>query len=384
MEIEIMLPKEHSTVKTTHLFTPFRFAGMSLKNRLLVAPMSRVSTMGDGIPTEQMKHYYTAFARGQFALLVTEGTYIDDAYSQAYPDQPAIVTTEQVEAWRDLVAHVHQADAKIVLQLMHAGALIQENRHRSESIAPSSLLPRGKKMPEYGGGDGPYAIPRAMTEADIQDVIASFARAALHARRAGFDGVEIHGANGYLIDQFITDYTNQRTDRYGGVVENRIRFAVEVVQAIREAVGPDYPVIMRLSQTKVNDFAYRWPGGRHDGEVIFSALAQAGISALHLASEGRNWQESALIAPGLTITRLARDIAQVPVIANGGLHDPELAEKILADGQADLIALARGALANPDWPMRLQEGRPFEAFQHQMIEPLATIEQTMRWRNRHQ
>src|SRR5581483_11035836 len=137
------------------------------------------------------------------------------------------------------------------------------------------------------------------------------------AREAGFDGVEIHGANGYLIDQFLTDYTNQRTDRYGGSIEKRLRFALEVVEAIRAAVGNEYPVGIRLSQTKVNDFVYRWPGGKEDAVIIFSALAAAGVSYLHIASEGRNWAETAMIDGNLTLTRLARNVARVPVIEKG-------------------------------------------------------------------
>ncbi|QBD76691.1 NADH:flavin oxidoreductase [Ktedonosporobacter rubrisoli] len=362
--------------------TPFSLAGLKLKNRVAVAPMSRVSTAGDGVATEQMLDYYTAFARGNFSLIITEGTYIDQAYSQSYANQPGIVTPEQVQAWRHIVDSVHAAGAHIFLQLMHAGALSQGNNYRAHTIAPSAVQPQGEMLSEYGG-HGPYARPQAMTEQDIKQVIEGFARAAVQARAAGFDGVEIHGANGYLIDQFITDYTNQRTDRYGGSTEKRIRFALEVVEAIRSATGKHYPVGIRLSQTKVNDFVYRWPGGHKDASIIFSALAGVGVAYIHVASEGRNWTETAMLGNGSTITQLAREVAGVPVIANGGMHDPQQAEQILRDGHADLIALARGALANPDWPRRLQEDSQLEAFEHAMISPQATLENTRRWLAEH-
>jgi 2,4-dienoyl-CoA reductase-like NADH-dependent reductase (Old Yellow Enzyme family) len=157
-----------------------------------------------------------------------------------------------------------------------------------------------------------------------------------------------------------------------------------VVTRVREAVAGRLAVGIRLSQTKVNDFTYRWPGGRADAEHIFAAVREAGAAYVHLASEGRDWHETARLPPdGLTITETARRIAGVPVIANGGMHDPALAESLLRDGHADLVSLARGALANPDWPKRFAAGAPFARFEHEMIEPLASIDQTDAWRADH-
>jgi 2,4-dienoyl-CoA reductase-like NADH-dependent reductase (Old Yellow Enzyme family) len=140
------------------------------------------------------------------------------------------------------------------------------------------------------------------------------------------------------------------------------------------------PVGIRLSQSKVNDHTYRWPGGRSDAEVIFAAVRDAGAAYVHLASEGRDWWETAHLEPnGLTITALARSITGVPVIANGGMHDGVLAERLLRDGEADLVSLGRGALANPDWPRRLTEGRPFFVFDHNLIHPSASLEHADTW-----
>ncbi|MCX0269601.1 NADH:flavin oxidoreductase [Nocardia zapadnayensis] len=354
-----------------------RIGALRLRNRAVVAPMSRVSTAGDGVPTDAMAEYYAEFAAGGFGLITTEGTYIDAEFSQAYPDQPGIVTERQIEAWRVVTDAVHAAGGVIALQLMHAGALVQGNRHGDRSIAPSAVQPLGAKMAAYGG-EGPFALPEAAARADIRRIVGGFGAAAERARAAGFDAVEIHGANGYLIDQFLTAYTNQRDDEYGGDPAGRVRFAVEVVRAVRAAVGPEFAVGLRLSQTKVNDFGYRWSGAG-EAETIFRAVGTAGVDYLHLASEGRDWYDTAVLDSGETVTRLARSVAGLPVIANGGMHGPELARTVLEEGHADLVALGRGALANPDWPRVIAAGERPAAFDRGMLDPVVTLAGQRSW-----
>ncbi|MEV4019620.1 NADH:flavin oxidoreductase [Nonomuraea angiospora] len=358
---------------------PDRIGELHLANRLAVSPMTRVSAAADGTPTAEMADYYAAFARGGFSLVLTEGTYTDTRYSQGYANQPGIVTDGHEAAWRDITGRVHDAGAPMILQLMHAGALSQGNRYRDDTAAPSAVLPRGRKMPEYGGY-GPWPTPRAMSQDDIAHVVHGFVTSAIRARRAGFDGVEVHGANGYLVDQFLTDYTNQRGDRYGGTVANRVRLAAEIVSAIRAEVGPRFCVGIRLSQGKVNDFTHRWAGGSRDAEIIFAALAEAGASYLHIASEGRDWVETATLDGQVTITGLARKVTGLPVLANGGMHDLAQAAMVLGDGHADVLTLGRGALANPDFPRRLAQGRPMADFDHQMLQPMATLSNARLWR----
>jgi len=312
--------------------------------------MSRVSTRGDGRPTANMVRYYAEFAAGGFGLVITEGTYTDTAFAQAYPDQPGMVRDEHEAAWRRVVDRVHTEGAGIVLQLMHAGALSQ---CLERTAGPSAILPRGRRLRGYGGGEGAFRLPAAMTASDIAQAVDGFAGAARCAEAAGFDGVEIHGANGYLIDQFLTAYTNARTDRYGGAVERRVRIAVEILEAVRAAVSDRFLVGIRLSQGKVNDLAYRWPGGAEDAKAVFLAVSRAGASYIHFASEGRGFEHGCVLDDGTSLPRLARERTGLPVIANGGLHDPALAERILEEGHGDLVALGTGALANPDWPRRL-------------------------------
>jgi 2,4-dienoyl-CoA reductase-like NADH-dependent reductase (Old Yellow Enzyme family) len=222
-------------------------------------------------------------------------------------------------------------------------------------------------------------VPKELTPADLDRVVDGFVTAALNAHRAGFDGVEVHAANGYLLDQFLTDYTNQRTDSYGGSVSNRIRLTARVTAAIVSAVPADFLVGVRLSQTKVNDLVYRWPGGATDASVIFPAVADAGASYLHIASEGQDWISTSTLAGGQTITGLARRLTGLPVIANGGMHNPAQAERVLADGHADLLSLARGSLANPDFPKRLAAGLELAELDYAMLKPKVTLANARAW-----
>jgi len=358
--------------------TSVRLGGLKLDNRFAVAPMTRVSATADGAPTDAMAGYYAEFARGGFGLVITEGTYTDTTHSQGYLNQPGLATDAHAAGWRPVTDAVHAAGVPIVAQLMHAGALSQGNSHGVETIAPSAVAPRGAMLEEYGGA-GTWPTPREMSAADIDAAIAGFVDAAVRARAAGFDGVEIHAANGYLLDQFLTTYTNHRTDEYGGTVAHRIRLAAQISAAVRTAVGADFLVGVRLSQTKVNDFEYRWPGGAQDAEVIFTALAATGIDYLHIASEGRDFIDGARLDDGRTITALARQVTGLPVIANGGMHDTTQAADVLDGGHADVLSIGRGALANPDLPQRVSSGAPLKRFDHGMLSPMATIVNAAAW-----
>ncbi|MCP2170120.1 oxidoreductase [Goodfellowiella coeruleoviolacea] len=367
-------------MSTTHTaLTPFRLGGHDLASRFVVAPMSRVSATPSGVPTPEMADYYGEFAAGGFPLVITEGVYVDAAHSQSYLNQPGLVDREHVAGWRAVTDRVHATGGLIFAQLMHAGALSQGNPHRPDTIAPSAVRPLGQMMPEYGGS-GRWPVPRAMTLGDIEQVVAGFAAAARNAAAAGFDGVELHAANGYLFDQFLTTYTNQRDDEYGGSTANRIRLTTDVVAEIRRVSAPGFLVGVRLSQTKVNDLDYRWPGGARDAETVFTAVADAGADYLHVASEGRDWLHTATLPGGATITGLAREVTGLPVIANGGMHDAARARQVLDEGHADLLAIGRGALANPDLPHRLAKGLAPAPYDRRLIEPAATLANAARHR----
>lgn len=333
------------------VLSPGHLGALHLPNRAVVAPMSRVSATGSGVPTEQMARYYARFAAGGFAAVITEGTYTDPSFAQAYDHQPGLVSDEQVTGWRAVTTAIRTRGAVAIAQLMHAGALSQ---HLAQTVAPSAVRPRGRKLRGYGG-EGRFEAPRAMTLSDIEAAAEGFVQSALRAAAAGFHGVEVHAANGYLLDQFITRYTNLRTDRYGGVAADRARLIAEVIAAIKAATAASAPTLIvgvRLSQTKVNDFEYRWTG-RPEAATYFAAVAEAGADYVHLASEGKAWRDTAMLDPQLSATSLARTVTGRSVIANGALHDPAVAASILDGEHADFIAVASGALANPDWPRRL-------------------------------
>jgi 2,4-dienoyl-CoA reductase-like NADH-dependent reductase (Old Yellow Enzyme family) len=352
------------------LFSPFLLKRLELRNRFAVAPMTRVSASEQGHATERMARYYRRFAEGGFGLIVTEGIYTDQAYAQGYLFQPGLSSAEQAQSWRPVVDAVHAAGGKIVAQLMHAGALAQGNRFRSHTAGPSSVQPRGQQMEIYRG-HGAYAVPREMTQGDIEHAIAGFAQAARRAIDVGFDGVEIHGANGYLLDQFLTDYTNQRKDQWGGGTENRVRLHALVLDAVRETVGPQVLLGIRVSQSKVNDFFYKWAGGQDDARIVFGALAAAGADYIHV-TEFEAWAP-AFGNDGPSLAELARQYAPgVPVIANGSLHDSVRAAQVLAAG-ADIIAIGRGALANPCFPSLLAKGAAPAVCDPDLLSPLGDI-----------
>lgn len=353
------------------LFTPTQIGGVPLKNRVALAPMTRTSAEEDGRATEEMARYYARFARGCYSLVITEGTYPDEASSQGYRNQPGIANEMHVQAWRRVVDAVHGEDGRIFMQLMHAGALSQGNFHTDGTIGPSAVRPVGMQLELYGGR-GEYPIPRAMTQDDISAVIEGFVQAARRAREIGFDGVETHGANGYLLDQFLTDYTNQRTDEYGGSTVNRVRLLVEVIAAVRAEVGDGYPVGIRISQGKVNDYHHKWAGGERDAELIFTSLAAAGPDFIHITE-----YDATLPAfeTGRTLAELATHYARVPVIANGQLGAPERAESLIANGHAEVVTLGKSALANPDWPRRVMAGEPIEEFDFSVLQPQANIKE---------
>lgn len=359
-----------------HILSPFRLGGLDLANRCAVAPMTRISADADGVPTQQMADHYSAFARGGFGLIITEGTHPDTKQSQGYRDQPGIATPEQVAGWRQVVDAVHDAGGRLILQIMHAGALVQDNRYTDETIAPSAVQPAGMMAARYYG-DGPFRMPRAVTREEIAEIIESFGTAAANAMEAGFDGVEIHGANGYLPVQFLTPETNTRTDEYGGALENRLRFHREIMAAVVRGIAGRGLAGIRLSQSRSGDFGHKWAGGIDEAQAIFTAMEADGADFLHISTHQGLDRE---FGSDHTLAGLARTMTNVPVIACGKLEDPATAERLLAEGEADLVAMARGAIGDPSWPRKLAQGEPPIAFDPDMISPFATLDATAAWR----
>ena len=342
------------------LFTPFHLGGVELANRFVMAPMTRATSPG-GVPGSQVAAYYARRAP-HVGLLVTEGTYIDQASSGTMAAVPRFYGEDALAGWQDVVDSVHAAGGRIAPQIWHVGAA---RRAGAEPHPEAPVL-----SPSGTAADG-SVVGEPATTAEIDAVVDAFARAALDARRIGFDAVELHGAHGYLLDQFLWSRTNRRTDRYGGGPVDRARLATEVVAAIRDRVGADFPVIFRFSQ---------WKGGSYDARIaqtpdelaaLFTPLVDAGVSAFHVSTR-RYW------LPGFegsdrTLAGWTRHLFGLPVIGIGSVgvrqayRGDDEAEagslslaplvRLLEEGELDLVALGRALLSDPEWPTKVRTGR---------------------------
>jgi len=351
------------------LFSNHSIGKLDLKNRLAVAPMTRISGNADGTTGPLMKDYYQAFAQGGFGLIITEGLYTDKHYSQGYKFQPGLTDEAQALSWKPIIDAVHESGSLFIAQLMHAGALSQYNKYTGCNAGPSAVKPLGQELIFYYG-EGDYSTPKAMDKQDIDDAINGFVSAAKFAKLSGFDGVEIHGANGYLLDQFITVHTNERKDEFGGKLANRLRIYEKVITSIREAVGNDFTVGIRFSQGKVNDFEYKWPEKEQDAESTFKLAAKSGVDYLHTTEY--NAVEPAF-EKGLSLAQLAKKHGGISVIANGSIVNDNDALKMIETDQADIVTVGKMALSNPNWPQVIRDKKQLREFNFEMFNPLADL-----------
>lgn len=336
-------------MKLSRVFEPITINGMTLKNRILMPAFHHTYTP-DGFANDRFKEYYWRRAEGGTGLIVVGGCRIDD-----YGGTTSMISLQRDEfipGYKEFTDGMHARGAKVGVQLYQAGRYTSRNTipDHKEALAPSAVFSRYTKE-----------TPKEMTIKELKGVVKSFADGARRAQKAGFDMVEIVGSAGYLICQFLSPVTNLRTDEYGGSWENRTRFPREVVAAVRQAVGKSYPLGMRIAG---NDFM---EGSNTNAEaVVFAKLMEAaGIDVLNVTG---GWHES--VVPQITgdlprggYTYLAgaiRDAVKIPVAVSNRINNPELAEKILAIGEADMISIGRPHLADPDWVKKAQEGRSNE------------------------
>lgn len=350
------------------LFAPFRFSGLELANRFVMAPMTRQFSPG-GVPGPDVAAYYARRA-AHTGLLITEGTYVGHPSAGASDRVPRFYGEDALEGWRKVADAVHAAGGRIMPQLWHLGAT------RTAGAPPHPEAP--VLSPSGLRADG-AAVGEPATTAELDAVVAAFAQAALDARRAGFDGVEIHGAHGYLLDQFLWTGTNRRADGYGGSLPARARLGTEVVAAIRDRVGADFPVVFRFSQWKGSDYDARIAQNPGELETLLTPLAEAGASAFHVSTR-RYWLPGFEDSPR-TLAGWTRKITGLPVIAVGSVGVPQAFRgegersagslslaplvKLLGDGELDLIAIGRALLSDPAWPAKVREGdvaeiRPYQ------------------------
>lgn len=330
----------------SRLFTPIRLGSLELPNRAVMAPMTRNRAPGH-VPNPLMAQYYAQ--RAAAGLIVTEATQVAPE-SIAYPDTPGIHSDRQVAGWRGVTRAVHESGGRIFLQLWHVGRIAHPAFPGAEPLAPSPLAAAGTSYTP--AGPQPFAVPRELDEAGIARIVEAFRIGARHARAAGFDGVEIHGANGYLIDQFLRDGSNRRSDAWGGSVEKRARFLLEVTRAVA-GEWPDERVGVRLSPSGTfNDMRDSEPLATF-GHAL-RELAKLPLAYVHLVEgSAADERHGGTLVP----TAALRPSYPGTLIVNGG-YDSERAERVLAAGAADLVSFGVPYLANPDLLERFRLGAP--------------------------
>jgi len=352
------------------LFEPFRIGRLELKNRIAMAPMTR-SFSPAGVPGPDVAAYYQRRAKGGAGLIITEGTYVGHPSTHADPDVPLFSGEQALAAWRHVAAEVHAAGAKIIPQLWHIGlvetrgtslAAMEAPRYRPElgQVGPSGML-----RPEV-------VVAPPMTNAVIDAIIDAFATAAVAAKRLGFDGVELHGAHGYLIDQFFWPGTNRRTDRYGSTYAGRGLFAAEIISEIRRRTGTDFPILLRISQWKQQDYAATIADTAQDLAAVLQPSVEAGVDMFH-CSQRRFW-EPAFADSNLNLAGWVRKLTGKPTMTVGSVGlDTEFIESLtqgkagtpvafdrllsmLAQDQFDMVAIGRAMLADAEWAGKIRRG----------------------------
>jgi N-ethylmaleimide reductase len=338
-----------STGSEMSLLAPYAFGGTTLANRMVMAPMTRCRAIGGNIPGPLTVIYYVQ--RASAGLIITEGSQVNPQ-GVGFIRTPGIHTNEQVGGWQNVTTAVHRAGGKIFLQLWHVGRMSHNDfLGGALPVAPSALpvndeihTPHGKKV---------IPVPRALENKELPGIVRMFKTAAANAKKAGFDGVEIHGANGYLLDQFLRDGSNHRTDKYGGNLENRARLPLEVAAAVAGVWGggkvgyrisPHFLVHSMSDSNPRETFAY-----------LAQGLGKLGIGYLHLveAVGGR----MGMVEPGARMASLIRTKFDGTLMLNGG-YDAASANRVIEDGVADLVSFGVSFLANPDLPLRFARNAP--------------------------
>jgi 2,4-dienoyl-CoA reductase-like NADH-dependent reductase (Old Yellow Enzyme family) len=343
------------TASAAPLFKPFDHKGLHLENRIVMAPMTRTFSPGN-VPNDLNIEYYRKRAAGEVGLIITEGTCVGHKAASGYPNVPFFYGEDALAGWKKVADAVHAEGGKIMPQLWHVGAVRRPGIEPDPEVpgyGPSGMVAKGRKK------------CHEMSEQDIADVIDAFAQAAEDAKRIGMDGVEIHGAHGYLVDQFFWGDLNERTDRWGGNAVERTRFATEIVKAIRARVGSDFPVILRWSQWKMQDYKARLAASPAELEAFLAPLTDAGVDIFHCSTrrfwenefEGSElnlagWTKKLTGKPTITVGSVGLDAAFTEEGTAGFAEaEPASLESLIERmerGEFDLVAVGRALFANPD------------------------------------
>ena len=339
-------------MKAYTLFTPEKVGSIEVKNRVVMSPMTRCRALGN-IPNELMAEYYRQ--RSGAGLIITEGT-APSPNGLGYARIPGIFSNEQVQGWEKVTSAVHQAGGKIIVQLMHTGRISHPFNmpEGARVLAPSAVKPAGQMWTDAAQMQD-FPVPTAMTADDLELTKAEFVNAAKNAIKAGFDGVELHGANGYLLEQFLSPVSNIRTDAYGGSIENRCRFVIEVAAAVADAIGKEKTAI-RLSPYGVASDMPHYPEIDATYDYLSKQLNSIGIAYIHIVDH------SAMGAPPVPVEMkktIRKNFANTVILAGG--YDQEKAETDLEQGLGNLVAFGRPMISNPDLVDRFKNNYPLSA-----------------------
>ncbi|GGF64581.1 12-oxophytodienoate reductase [Paenibacillus albidus] len=351
-------------MNTEILFQPFTAGNLTLSNRVVMAPMTRAFSP-DGVPGAEVAAYYRRRAEGGVGLIITEGTAIQHPSAVSHQNIPNFHGEAALAGWAKVVEEVHAAGGRIMPQLWHVGmarSIGDLPNLDALPIGPSGLNLAGEKVTE------------PLTPAEIENLVAAYAQAAADAKRVGFDGIELHGAHGYLIDQFFWEHTNKRTDRYGGDLAGRTTFAVDVIEACRRAVGPDFPIVLRFSQWKAGAYDAKLAHTPEELARFLEPLSNAGVDIFHCSTrrfwlpefEGSElnlagWTKKLTGKPSITVgsVGLNSDFVTREAGDSGEDNIDRLLEKI-AKEEFDLVAVGRALIADAAWPEKLRSGRTEE------------------------
>ena len=331
------------------LFSPFKLKNIELKNRIGVAPMTRMSSVKDSIPRQDVFDFLVRRARHGAAIVYTEAIVTDYESAQGYPGQARILKDKQIEAWKPVGESIRNEGSVAIMQIFHCGRMAwPEINPAGRIIAPSPVAPRQNNPIT----NEPYPVPDEIGLLEIENVIEGFIETAKGAVAAGFDGVEIHGAHGYLISQFLSSYSNKRIDTYGGTVANRYRFAHEVIQAVRPVVPDDRLLTFRISNWGVADMDVSLFESKEEYQEIIRLLSKEPIDAISVST---CMYGDKAFSTDQNMAQITREVTGLPIMICGGIHDRASAEDALKD--ADIILSAKSLLLNPDWVEDVRTGK---------------------------
>ncbi|OKY74399.1 MAG: NADH-dependent flavin oxidoreductase [Desulfobulbaceae bacterium DB1] len=339
---------------TGKTFTPFTLKNFTLKNRLGVAPMTRMSSVKDAIPRQDVLDFLVRRAANGAGLVFTEAIVTDYESAQGYPGQARLLTERQIAAWRPVTEAIHRHGALAVMQMFHCGRMSwNEVNPAGRVIAPSPVAP-SQQNPLTGA---PYPVPDEMSRFDIDHAVNGFVETAKGAVAAGFSAIEIHGAHGYLINQFLSSYSNKRTDGYGGSAANRFRFAGEVIAAVKAAVPEEIILTFRISNWGIADMDVSLFADRHEWQEMIAMIDAAGVDAVSVSTY--NFSDRAF-GTEHTMARLTREMTKLPLMICGKIHDRKTAEEALLD--ADIALSGKSILLNPNWVEDVKAGKELPGF----------------------